>query len=153
MDNFEIDALLRNNKYTKKVFGDVLASDQLDQVQPTSKTLFYIINTETMQSNIPGHWYCLGISDKEIECFDSTSTMALKNKFLRNYIRKHGLKFKYNKCKIQNNKTAVCGLYCCCYIFFRARGYSFSYFLNKFRNSNNFLYNDMQIVKLFIKIF
>lgn len=153
MDNFEIEALLHNNKHTHKVFGAVLAADQLQQVQPTNKTTFYIVNTERLNS-IGQHWYCLGISNHEIEIFDSTAFLGLKNSYLLAYLSNHeSIQFKFNKCQYQSKTTAVCGLYCCCFIYYRALGYTLNDFLKKFDNSKNFLDNDKLIVKLFLECF
>ena len=140
MKTEELESYMLNDPYISKVYGGVVAHDQLPL--RINKPSIFIVNSDTIM--LPGkHWYALYF-DVVNEHFDSAGSSP--DKTLENYLIAYGPNYLYNSQRVQSPHSDTCGLFCLFYCFFRCRGFSFSRIMNMF--SKNLTVNEA-VVKYF----
>ena len=147
MNGIEIEAILKSNKRTSKIFKGVFPSDEIPKQKITYPSAF-IVNTD--EKNKPGeHWVAFYFSSKNRlpEYFDSYGFFPLKLSFYKFLPKK---KFKYSSLMLQDIFSTACGYYVIYFIVHKIYGFSMKNILSVF--DNNTLYND-QIVINFVKDF
>lgn len=153
MNTFELESLLKNNLFTRKVFEGVYAADIIPDRKHIKKPLI-IVNTHP--KNMKGeHWLAFYVSRNKLEIFDSSGSLQnRKNVFLKKYLKKNfsGVLIEFNTGYIQSFDSNICGIYCAVFGLYRARKKSFKSFLNLF-DSSNLVKNDAKVMKIFKKNF
>lgn len=152
MNSLDITNVLRENKFTRRIFMGVFPIDRL----PDSKLklpIFVVINTAV--SSHPGeHWIAIYIPKygKYIEMFDSYGRF-FSNNFITKFIQINSKKkiILFNSIQLQGPFSSVCGQYCCVYGYFRSREKTMDKFLRQF--SGKFVENDRKISDLFKRYF
>lgn len=149
MDTFQIVNVLKCNKYTSKYFKGVFAINKIPKF--IKRPSIIVVNTD--HSTKPGaHWIailCPYIGC--IEYFDSYGRRPIQNEFLQ-FLKRNSLCYIVNGRRLQSSFSDVCGHYCCVYLWYRCKGKSMQFFLNRF-NRYNFEDNDKNILITFKKIF
>lgn len=150
MDNFQIKNILSRDKFTRKYFLDVYASDQLPEWIEHYPACF-ICNVDS--SAKPGsHWLAFYLPSKNhVEFFDSYGNhphffQGPISDFVSRYPR-----IEYNPLMLQSNVTTVCGQYCIYYLYSRCRGKSLQNILSHFVTKN--LCNDQRVYNFVAKRF
>ncbi|GAM23478.1 hypothetical protein SAMD00019534_066530 [Acytostelium subglobosum LB1] len=118
--------------YAKDGFEGVIASDQLDELEPKQRMSF-IMNLD--KSNQPGsHWVACNIDakgDKSIEYYDSfgddpsTDFLRRMKELVREIDPDVYLKFKVNRVIDQATNTDTCGYHAMRFLLNRYRGVPF----------------------------
>lgn len=146
MNTSEIAKILNCNEYTNKYFKGVYSLDKIPNFKKRPALL--VINTDL--SSEPGeHWVAIFLPKKGYpEFFDSYGRRPQKKEFL-SFLIKNFKRYVYNKKRLQSSFSAVCGQYCCVFLWFRSFGQSMKEFLKNF-DSTNYAQND-KLVKQFFK--
>lgn len=131
MNTWQLEEILKKDKYASGVFCGVKARDQFIQESPTFPAA-YIVNTDN--STQPGtHWISVWLThENTVEYFDSYGNgplfIDLAEKL--NALSPH---IKYNNFRLQGYTTTVCGHYCLLFCLLRARGFPFDTVINTFK--------------------
>ena len=133
-----IENALKKDSFTSKIFGGVLARDELPK--NVDYPSCYVVNTKP-RTNSGEHWLAI-YYDKNghADFFDSYGHHP-QYFFLDSFLNKTSTSWSFNKIRLQGLST-FCGYYCLLYLFFRSRQKSnifFSFF------NNNSLLNDKKI--------
>lgn len=121
----------------------VYPADRLPQKVPVPCAI--VINTDV--SSKPGsHWVSIYINEmREMEYLDSYGRPPFSS--ILHFIQKNARISQFNNIPLQGTDTAVCGMYCIMFLYFRSKGHTFEQFLSLF--SRNTKDNDIKIEKLF----
>lgn len=128
------------NRYLKKnvVFRGCFASNNIPRFKTFPFSL--IINTNTTDQRVDGHWVSLYISKNYCLFFDSFGVPVLEKNIL-NYVSKYHKKVIYSNVCIQAIESVHCGLFCISFIKNVRNKKTFNDFVNKF-NFVNLILND-----------
>ena len=143
METRQILNILKNTVDTNKFLG-VFASDML----PTTETLKnaiienngeigLVLNTDP--STKPGsHWVAIYVNSDgtEADYFDSYGLPPTRVPNISKFLMKNFKKWQYNKKRIQNYFSSVCGHYCIYFIVQRSKNIPMSKIANKFSAEN-----------------
>lgn len=146
MNTVQLLNALTKNKYTKKNFYGVFASDKLPKIVP--KPSLIIVNNAT--SNEKGeHWTCFFLSKNSsknyyFDSFGMKPFLQSYQLFLKNNCRS----YMTNSKRLQSSFSNVCGEYCLVFLLACCRGLPMNAFLKQFSTSN-FDQNDTKITKLY----
>jgi hypothetical protein len=136
MDTQQLAEYMQNDEYISKMFGSVLARDQLP-LDIENKKLLYIVNLDPISK--PGtHWIAIFMNGNKSEYFDSLGNTP-HDDFVKFMLTKSN-SFNFNRIAVQDSYSSYCGLYCLFYCYFKSRGYSFKQILDMF-TSNTFVNN------------
>lgn len=132
---------------TKKNYG-VFPCDHLPK--NVQKPAFIVANTDPAHK--PGtHWVAFYVPKRgPLEYFDSFGGQP-RNKYFREFIKRHSKQSVWNGKRLQSDFTSVCGHYCCMFLHHRCSGRSMASFVKKFSNTK-FKANDLAVLNLYSKI-
>jgi len=146
MNTIQINKLMENDKYTKKIYLGTFPIDKLPVKLKYPSG--FILNNQ--KSNEPGeHWIAIYFDKhKKCEFFDSFGNSP--NYYnLQNYLKKVSKGHKtFNKKKLQSDYSSFCGYYCILFLLFKARCFSLKKFLSYFKDSHS---NDILLKNLIKK--
>ncbi|MBC7748402.1 MAG: hypothetical protein H7Z76_07475 [Methylotenera sp.] len=135
LDNFQIDKLMKKYpEYLGCISNDEIPSRIIPQIKPKSVGCF-VINTDPA-SKLGQHWqavYFDGKKDMEIDFYDSFADSADKNimkgvKLIADKLEANTyLKFKENKVKQQDDRSANCGFFAVKFLIDRLNGKHFQH--------------------------
>ena len=139
MNTNQIERLLKNDPYTRRIFKKACAKDQLQHVTYPSA---YVINTHP--SSKPGeHWIAVFFDNNgKGEYFDSYGLPPDMLGFA-GFMNQNSTSWISNKETIQSLSSKVCGHYCVYFILFRCRGLRMHTITAHF--SSNLAENDRRI--------
>lgn len=146
MNTIQLLEALGKNKYTKKNFYGVFASDKLPKLVPRPSLI--IINSS--QSNMVGeHWTTIFLSENPSKnyYFDSFGMKP----FLPSYqlfLKNNCNSYMKNVKRLQSSFSNVCGKYCLVFLLACCKGICMNTFLKQF-SAVNFDKNDKKISKLY----
>ena len=148
MNTVQVKKFLENDKYTKKIFNDVIPIDFL-KIEFVNGPKAFIINTG--ESDTPGqHWFALFIPKLgPIEYFDSYGNKPI-NKEIYEFVKINKRPLFYNRYKIQGNNSLNYGKFSIFYLYLRSRGIPLRKVIQFFNKNKNI--NDQIITKLLNKI-
>lgn len=133
MNTQQLRDILSRDKFTKTLFLDVYASDQLPKKVSQFPSCLVVNNDKSTGRG--EHWICFYISSpSKIEFFDSFGNSP---SFYKGAISEFASQYKkcnYNSLMLQSPVTAVCGQYCVYYLYFKCRGYSLRKIISRFVN-------------------
>lgn len=122
MNSLEIERFLQSDFKCAKHFGDIIASDQLQSLNPELRTL-YIVNTAPR--NHPGsHWTAIYYEDDvhPIEFWDSLGQAPESyGPYFSEFFKKY--KHQYINTRLQGQKS-TCGHFCLFYAFYKCRAFT-----------------------------
>ena len=140
----QIEAILKLDPYSRKVFKGVYAIDQLPELE---KNAAYIINYD--EHDEPGsHWIAIFKSKSQVEYFDSTGQPPLDSR-LTTFV---GSNYLYNPYQLQQPLGNACGFYSTYYILKRSRRCTANDILRLFVRTNSdyivkkFLYKHYKLI-------
>lgn len=150
MNTAEIIKLLSNNNTTKNCFRGVYPIDTLPN-RVYKKPASFVVNTDP--SYLPGtHWVAVFFPVRgHAEFFDSFGRPPFDKRF-KKFLSNNSTKYIYNRVKLQDNYSLMCGKYCCVYLSDRCSGNSMKSFVNRFINNMPQL-NDQLVGFLFRTLF
>lgn len=152
MNTIEIMTALDSNPTTKKMFCGVYPCDHLPKKY--KKPALIVSNTDPASK--PGtHWIAMYVNKNgNTEFFDSFGLQSALQQRFRSFLsdRSPSGTTTLNAKRLQADFSTTCGNYCCVYLYCRAKGKSFNYFLNKFGKSS-FQSNDDKILNMYYTIF
>ena len=126
----------------------MLPADRLPRVW--TKWTAIVANTDD-HNRRRTHWVAFFLDgNRNATYFDSYGIPPSDSRFLLR-LRRNSATHTWNTTQLQGYFSQTCGHYCCVFLYFMARGYSLSQFLQLF--SGNLDANDKLIVCLFRKIF
>lgn len=153
MNSITLGNVLKHNKFTKKYFRGVYASNTLP-LKPKPASIL-IANTD--KAHLPGiHWVGFFIPPKKpknliTEFFDSYGRAPTRLDFLK-FLRRTGAKeIYYNPMQIQSNNSESCGQITCLYLLHKSKNKSLKTFLKLF--SRDLKHNELVVKELFKKNF
>lgn len=122
MDTKQLYKALSTNKITNPYFDGIYAKDLLEDID--SKPILIICNTDP--SFEPGkHWVVFFFENETCEFFDSLGkSVDFYGPEFVNFVEKFSTQTKFVKKKIQPSNTALCGVYCLFYSYFKCQGKS-----------------------------
>ena len=130
MNSLQIEQLVLNDELSSKLFGGVIAADQMKRVENNDGKL-YVINSDP--SSEPGqHWMVLNNSsvDNYISFFDSLGNSPKKyGTYFKSFLELNN--YKYNSRRLQG-ESRTCAHFCLYYIFYTVRGYTMQSIVNSF---------------------
>ena len=150
MDEIQIKNIIENDKFASKEFAGVYSRTHIKHSNKCPS--FYIINLDDYGSK-GFHWIATYITKNKIYIFDSFGGNFLNDGKFRSFIkycRKYNQDIVSSPYIIQHMLSSTCGMYCILLGMMFARKYSFSEFLNMFKNNNQRL-NDYAIADFFKK--
>lgn len=137
MNNFEIDAILKQNKHTKKFYLGTFVPKELKKLGKISLengNASLIINL----CQFGCHWILVFMNKNSLNYFDSSGIKSFAlNTLIREFLFKQDKKhIIINQTKIQSDNSTLCGLFSimCCY--FLSKGHSMKKFISFFDKSN-----------------
>lgn len=140
MNEIDIHCYLILDKYISNVYKNVIASDELKQINNESESIF-IVNTD------PGymkgtHWVAIYSKRGYCELFDSLGNDPSKygsdfKQFMNQYET-----FVYSNIQIQSINSTKCGIFCIYYCYYKARGYSIEQIVDTF-STDTWVNNDL----------
>ena len=135
----QINKILMKDSFTKKIFKNTLARDELPKTVKYPSC--YVINTKP-RSHEGEHWLAVFYDKNKIGYFFDSYGFNPSRYDLENFMNKTSEKWYYNKKRIHGLST-YCGYYCVLFILFKSRK------LNFFSNfTSNYLLNDKKIYDL-----
>ena len=150
MNTIELKNILKNNKYTKPYFQNILAYDQINHIQLKKKKNYsYIINSSPASSE-GVHWLCIFGNSYLCNIFDPLG-LSITKYYKKLYTKLQTLtkKIVYRSVRIQSLTSDSCGHFCCIYLFLRGHKFTHSQILNSFFEKNNTQYNE-NLIYLFL---
>lgn len=128
----------------RNIFKGVFASDAL----PSKFTLpaAFVINLSP-KTEKGTHWIGLYIKPNGTAHYFDSYGFPPKNTSIRNFIRLHSNKLKYNKRQLQHLSSVKCGKFVCLFIVFKMYRKSFGDLVDKL--SYNLAVNDVVIENIF----
>ena len=144
MNTLEIDAILRDDRRTAKVFKGVYASDELPA--RTSIDSLFVCNTDP--SDRPGtHWIVVYVEYKrKSDYFDSFGTAPTIPEIER-FLNDNSTEWIYNDKPVQEITSDACGHHCIFFAVYRCIGFNMNSIVDMYTNDKSF--ND-DIVKMFV---
>jgi hypothetical protein len=136
-----LEICLKKDEYTSKIYGGVLARDELYENFTYPKC--FVINTKP-RSHVGEHWLALYYDDNGMATFFDSYGHHPAYYRLQSYIERTSIGYDYNKRMIQG-LSSHCGYYSLLFLLFKSRkidGQFFSYF------SNDFHHNDIKVDRL-----
>ena len=119
MDTIELQGLLDKSVHLKHLDGVVCSRDMLPKKRPPNIQA-YIVNTH--KSNQPGeHWVAIFFKGNWAYYFDSYGRPPPEENILP-FIKQNARCHTYNKHRLQEGSTPVCGMYCIFALDFLAKG-------------------------------
>lgn len=152
MNTEQIEAALKSNKYTKRIFHGVYSVDRLPELS-LNVPVACVVNLDG--SDKPGsHW--VGVykdsTNESSEYFDSFGNPPPNESQAWRIQRFLGLTYKYNNELIQQPLTTTCGQHVIYYIFHKSKGRNLQDIINSYPNSldndiyvNNFVESNFKI--------
>ena len=122
MNGLEIVAILDKDPRVKKMFGGVLAADELPFIIRKRPSV-YVVNTDIKR--LPGsHWTVFYFPKRgPAEFFDSLGQAPERyHKRFRIVLLRNGPAYVYNKLRVQPYYASTCGRYCIDYVKMRCHG-------------------------------
>jgi hypothetical protein len=145
MDNTQIAQICLNSKVIKKNFKGVYAIDEIPRrLKPPTAI---IINTDKKNS-VGEHWVASYSTKDTIFFFDSLGGNIHRSTYLFDHLYDSTRSVVVNSCRYQQTKSTVCGVYVILFLYYMNKGYTYSYFLNLFRE-NDLQNNDRIVCELF----
>lgn len=144
MNSSEIYFILKSLTKTKDVFLGVYACDTLPKVI-TKRPAILICNTQPIK--MPGeHWIAMYISKKKHGQYFDSFGLPPNNKKIIGFLKKHCVKYDYNKQMIQSLFSNYCGQFCIMYTYYKALSKSLKSFikifnLKKLSKNNQIVFN------------
>lgn len=137
MNTEEIKNYLETNEYTRDIFLNVYAMDQLPK-EKISRTRWILI-MNCCPANLRGeHWIAMYCENDNLEFFDSFGMSPLMYEGVPDFIEKQKTNsVKYNCKQLQSIDSDACGHYCIVYAVWRAQGYSLYDIMERFDKLNN----------------
>ena len=136
--NYQIDKIMKPFKFYIKTIPLNLLNNIIKYIEDKNYKKFgFIMNTETSDSKIRGHWiaiYCDLINDYTCEIYDPLAEKRthlykiLEKKFSELFNRieiPFYIKFKKNKIKQQSINTSTCGWFCIRFMLMRIQNISY----------------------------
>lgn len=151
MNSNEINAILKNDRYTKHVFQGVYATDQIPDVK--SFPCSFVINSQPHYEQ-GLHWLVMHFPNKDssVEFFDSFGKSPdYYGHYFLDYMHENNLNYKSSIVSLQDNSSRVCGYYCVFYIYYRSRGFEMNEIVNMFTRDRHF--NDWSVAQFVDKHF
>ena len=135
MNTMQINKLMANDKFTKKIY---LGTFPIDKLPTKIKYPSGFILNNQKSTEIGEHWIAMYFDNqKNCEFFDSFGN-GPKFYNLGNYLNKMCNGYNsFNKKKLQSDYSSFCGYYCILFLLFKARCFSLRKFLSYFRDSNS----------------
>lgn len=142
MNTLQIESCL--SKFS--IFGGVYSSDCLPTFIP--KRPIVIISNVDSSSEPGSHWVAIYISKNDVSYFfDSYGLYPVKIEFV-NFLQKHSFNnWNFNKKRLQDIYTDVCGMYVCIFTLFVHNAINVNFFEQLF--SNDTVKNDALVCDLF----
>lgn len=155
MDSVQIIRNLQSK--IKNAFYGVFPSDRLPQ-HVVNRPAYIVANTDPAHKS-GTHWVAFYLPRRGcIEYFDSFGRRPHDKHFL-NFMRnnctntdKKRCCFKHNMKCLQSDFSALCGHYCCVYLYNRKNKRSLNQFLSKFRGNERYV-NDQIIIRMYKNIY
>jgi hypothetical protein len=149
MTSSEIERRLKGNRLTKRIFRGVFAADDIPLKLRLPAGI--VVNTDPRDKK-GQHWIAIFINKyNQITFFDSYGRPPQIQDHL-NFINAQRGHLQYNRRKLQDTATSICGHYCCEFLLSCARGKTLKYFLKPFKNDNSAT-NDARIILSFYRHF
>lgn len=146
MDTNQIANILKNDPRTKRYFKGVYAADQLPSASYKEKEC-YVVNTDPSYER-GAHWLAIFFDHSGGEFFDSYGYPPVTyNDSFMDFMEGSGLKWSYNKKRLQGTFSTVCGQYCVYYLVKRCNGKPMKTIVNAFGNA--FDQNDKRVNRWF----
>lgn len=150
MNSIQLATILQKDTFTSRKFIGVFASDNIPKTFKKFPVTF-ILNTDPHTK--PGtHWIAVFVkSNSEVEFFDSYGHAP---NYFKGFIHDYFTRFStviYNDVLLQSHKTAVCGQYCCYYVYLRCRNKPLKRIVNVF--GSDLLCNDIRVFNFVKKKF
>ena len=118
MDQLTLEACLKKDDYTKKIFGRVIAIKELP-IKPKYPSI-YIINNKPR--NHPGeHWLALYYDEYGVAHFFDSYGRSPSSYGLEKFLKGTSNEIQYNSKRIQGYSD-YCGYYCLLFLLLRSRG-------------------------------
>ena len=149
MNNKELEHLVRRDRKTNKYFHGCLAADQLPHRVTWTRPFGIIINTGTAASG-GQHWVALWCARRGVTYFDSLGGLP-ETESIVNFLRRNFSTVTFCTAQIQDNFSALCGLYCAFFLFRMSRGSSLATFVSIFL-SNHLYMNDAILLNRFYRL-
>lgn len=147
MNSKQLYFALSKNKITKSKFDGIYSKDTLLDIEARPELI--ICNTDP--SDKPGQHWVLFFFDKKgnVEFFDSLGK-PLKHygKEFVFFAKMYSKKIKKSVKRTQPKGTALCGIYCLYYAYFRCKGYSKTHILNKMKSPKTVVKKVQKVFKL-----
>ena len=151
MNSKQLTSVLKQDMYTRKIYGKILSLDQVPKFVNTFPTWF-IINNEI--SSEPGeHWIVLYFTkiNEPADFFDSLGKKPSSyGKNLTKLLTFHWPTFRYVNKPIQSSYSQGCGFFTLYFIIKKSRGFIFQKIMKTFSLSN--LKKNEEIVTNFITL-
>lgn len=150
MNTIQIHKILSRDKFTKRYFLGVYASNHLPHTIKNYPSCF-VANVDS--SAEPGsHWVAFYVSSPEkMEFFDSYGNKPTYYKgHISNFAARY-VQVDYNPLVLQSHVTAVCGQYCIYYLYSKCREHSLKKILSVFVTRH--LCNDRRVYNFVSKRF
>lgn len=117
MDTHEIDIFMKKFKYIGKKFLGAFPSNYLENINLKKHQSIILNSCKYPQHSLPCHWTVLINTGESLYFFDSEGSPSYKNNpDIIRFIGKHKKRVFYNKIKIQDNKSLMCGYFSCIFI-------------------------------------
>ena len=142
MDSEELSSIIAKDKTVQYQFRGVYSADNLPERLQKGQNLIF----NCCDSNLPGkHWLSLyQNSDDVLEIFDSfgkpPSAYKMNDKLPASSV------YIYNRKQLQGWSSAVCGVYCLFYLYYKARDFPVDKIINS-GFSNDYNQNDCNVVE------
>ena len=144
MNNLQINEILKNDKFTKKIFYGALAIDKLPKKVRYPSCL--IINNQSSEKQ-GEHWLAIFFNKKKEAIFFDSFGLSPVNYNLDTFLIKFSKKYTFDNKKIQSFFSTYCGYYCILFLLLISRGKTLKYFQNQFQN----VFKNDNMIKKFIK--
>lgn len=143
----QLDYLARQDTHLEPIFRGVFASDRLPKKNDARKRSAYIVNVDTHDK--PGsHWLSIFAENDRCEVFDSYGvplTWYKPTPFV-NWIFMHYGRVSSNSWRMQVTDSSTCGHYALFHAMARARGNTFSDFIDQFQHGK-YIENDRKMTE------
>ena len=109
MNNFQINKILKNDKFTKKIFYGALPIDKLPKKIKYPSCL--IINNQSSEKQ-GEHWMAIYFDKKKEAIFFDSFGLSPKSYNLDKFLIKFSKKYSFNNIQLQSIFSSYCGYYC-----------------------------------------
>lgn len=151
MNDKRIDAMMKNDIFTRRIWKGFLAPDIVLQnlQEPPFPHLWIVNNAPTYTGG--EHWCVLFVYNDYCEFFDPFGRSPAENNVLFSILN-HCPKIKYNNKQFQSIYAQTCGHHCIFFAVLRARGIS-AREIQKMYDENNLKQNDDMVFNFVLKKF